>query len=321
MSGTSHRADWLSRGSFGLMVHYLVTPPGHTEAERAAEFSSIADGFRLDDFVGQFASTGADWLIFTIGQNTGYYNSPNEWLDARLPGHTPRRDLHLEIAQRVEGFGKRLISYLPSEVKAQSDAIHEVFAWNPADQSEFQRRYQAFIAAYSRKLGRLNDGWWFDGCYTWPDFHNSLYDWPAWRAAALAGNLNAIVAFNDGSFAGGLLKPITPFMDYTSGEVAELVDGKIKFGYQDDAPLYMPDGRFLDGVQWHALVPVDSSFGGPDRHYADEELFGFVDNCKAVGGAVTLNLPIGIDGVVPAATVAQMQRLGHHLEARSGLGA
>ncbi len=315
MDTQKHRADWMAEGSYGIMVHYLIAPPGDTDAERTAEFSRIVDAFDVDVFIAQFASTGADWLIFTIGQNTGYYCSPNAFLDQALPGHTSRRDLMLEIAQRLKAMNKRVIAYLPAEASAQTEAVHEAFAWNPADQSEFQKRYQEFIRQYALKFGKLLDGWWFDGCYEWEVFHNSLYEWPAWIAAARAGNPDAIVAFNDGSFCINKVKPVTLLEDYHAGEVHTLNDGKIKLGHEDDSPLYMPDSRFIDGVQWHALLPVDSTFeGGEPYHYSDEVLFKWVSECKSVGGAVTLNLPVGQDGRVPEASIAQMQRLGAYLK-------
>jgi alpha-L-fucosidase len=311
---TEHRAAWLAQGSYGLMVHYLISPARNTPEEKTAEFSRIVEGFDLDAFMAQFESAKADWLIFTIGQNTGYYCSPNAYLDAACPGHTSKRDLVLEIATRVRALGKRFIAYLPSEVYGQSDEIHAAFAWNPADQSEFQRRYQQFVRAYAEKLGGLLDGWWFDGCYTWEPFHNSLYDWPNWFAAARAGNPNAIVCFNDGAFCINRVKPVTPLEDYHAGEVHQLVNGKIKLGHEPDSPLYLPDSQFIDGVQWHALVPVDSTFeGGAPYHYSDEELLGFIKACKSVKGAVTLNLPIGLDGRIPEDSIAQMQRLGRAL--------
>ena len=131
---------------------------------------------------------------------------------------------------------------------------------------------QEFVRAYAVKLGALLDGWWFDGCYEWEPFHNSLYDWPAWFAAARAGNPEAIVAFNDGAFCIGKLKPVTPLEDYHAGEVHMLRDGKIKLGHDHDSPLYMPSSRFIDGVQWHALLPVDSTFeGGEPYHYSDQQ--------------------------------------------------
>ncbi len=311
-----HPAHWLADGSFGIMVHYLISPPGGTESARTDEFNRIVDRFDLETFIAELATTGAHWLIFTLGQNTGYYCSPNDFLDAELPGHTSRRDLPLEIAHRLLALRKRLIAYLPAEVFAQTEAIHRVFAWNPADQAEFQHRYQHFIRAWALKFGALVDGWWFDGCYEWDVFPNRLYDWPAWIAAAQAGNPRALVAFNDGSFCINHVKPVTPLEDYHAGEVHMLVDGKIKLGHEPDSPLYLPESQYIEGVQWHALVPVDSTFeGGAPYHYSDAELFGFVDACKAVKGAVTLNLPIGPDGIIPAASLAQMQRLGKHLAA------
>ena len=179
MASRADLTDWMAHGSFGIMVHYLVSPPGESHAERAPAHDQIVNTFDVDGFMDQFAGTGADWLIFTIGQNTGYYNSPNTWLDGVLPGHTSDRDLVLEIATRVHAMGK----------------------------------------------------------------------------------------------------------------------------------------RFIEGVQWHALVPVDSTFeGGEPHHYTDDELFGFVKACRAVGGAVTMNLPISMDGAVPEASIAQMQRLGQALK-------
>ncbi len=308
---TPHRAAWMADGSYGIMVHYLIAPSGDTEEARTAAFNQTVAGFHLDAFVEQFMSTGADWLIFTIDQNTGYYCSPNRYLDRILPGHTSDRDLMLEIAVRLKAFGKQVIAYLPSEVYGQSEAVHEAFAWAPADQSEFQRRYCEFVRQYALKFGRMVDGWWFDGCYDWPHFNNSLYDWPQWFAAARAGNPDAVVAFNDGAFCINKVKPVTSLEDYHAGEVHMLVDGKIKLGHDADSPLYLPEAQYIDGVQWHALVPVDSTFeGGEPYHYSDEELFGFVRACKSVKGAVTLNLPIGQDGLIPAGSLAQMQRLG-----------
>ncbi len=32
-----HRADWLALGSYGIMVHYLVTLSGRSRAEKTAD--------------------------------------------------------------------------------------------------------------------------------------------------------------------------------------------------------------------------------------------------------------------------------------------
>ena len=180
-----NRAEWMAKGSYGLMVHYLNTPKGNTEEERTADFNRIVDSFDLDYFMKQFEASNADWLIFTIGQNTGYYNSPNAFLDKALPGRTSRRDLVLEIAKRVKALDKRFIAYMPVEVAGQSPEIHKAFAWNPGDQTEFLNRYLQFVSDYSRNLGTLADGWWFDGAYD--HIHEGKWDWARWNAAARTG--------------------------------------------------------------------------------------------------------------------------------------
>jgi hypothetical protein len=307
---------------FGLMVHWLAPGPAPEVGERLLEPDRAVDGFDLERFRTDFEQSGADWLIFTIGQNTGFYASPNAVLDRLVgSGHASRRDLVLEIARAVHRLGKRFIAYLPAEVNAQSPEIHAGFAWNPADQSEFQRRYTRFIREYAARLGSLLDGWWFDGCYTWPAFHNSLYDWPLWCGAARAGNPDAALAFNDGSFCVGIDRPLAPDQDYLSGEVEVLRTGMLRLGRGEDAPLVLPLTRFVPGTscQWHALVPIDCHWAheapGPMEppRYRDDELFAFVKRCRSVGGAVTLNVGIYQEGHLGAESLSQLRRLSESL--------
>jgi hypothetical protein len=317
-----HRAEWMSQGSFGLMVHYLVSPAGNTPEEKTADFNRTVDGFDVPGFLRQFRSTGADWLIFTIGQNTRYYNSPNRFLDAKKPGHTSRRDLVLEIAKGVKATGKRFIAYLPAELAAPEE-LHEALGWRKDDptQAAFQPNYRAFIRAFSLQYGKDCDGWWFDGCYEWPVFPNRNLDFAGYIAAARAGNPDAITAFNDGAFCVGKIKPVTPLEDYHAGEIHTLVEGKIALGWWKNNPKpYLPDNRFVEGVQWHGLMPVDSTFCGPelpDQNYDDATLVNLLKAVRAVGGALTFNLPISRTGTVPEASIAQMQRLGRAIGAKA----
>jgi len=316
-NSSKHRAGWMPRRSFGVMVHWLAPGPAREKGEYIHDLNRAVDRFDLEQFIGGFRATGADWLIVTIGQNTSYYASPNAVLDRLAgPGHCSKRDLVLEIAQRLHKIGKRFIAYLPSEVNAPKD-LHKPFAWNPKDQSEFQRRYTSFIREYAVRYGKNLDGWWFDGCYTWDVFPNSTYNWPLWFDAARAGNPYAAVAFNDGSFCIGITKPVTPLQDYLSGEVDVLIDGKIRLGRQANAPLYLPKSQFAEcmACQWHALVPIDCEWmhSGPGPmpppKYSDADLFRFVKSCKAVDGAVTLNIGVYQEGKMAPASVAQLGRL------------
>ena len=132
-----HNAAWMAEGSYGVMVHYLIYPTGDSDAAKTADFNRTVDGFDLDYFMKQFEETGADWLIFTVGQNTGYYNSPNEMLDAALPGHTSKRDIVVEIAHRVKALKKRFIAYFPAEIVSLPEELKRAFGWNPEHSNAF----------------------------------------------------------------------------------------------------------------------------------------------------------------------------------------
>ena len=69
------------QGSYGVMVHWLAPGPAAEKGPYIRDLNRAVDAFQLDRFVQDFQRTGADWLIFTIGQNTSYYASPNATLD------------------------------------------------------------------------------------------------------------------------------------------------------------------------------------------------------------------------------------------------
>ena len=328
-AGSPNRAVWMAQGSFGMMTHYLITPKGNTPAEKTADLNRIADQFDLDGYVRQFQETGADWLIFTIGQCTGYLCSPNPYLDARYPGRTPRRDIALEIAKRLKPLGKRMILYLPSEADARM--LPEPLGFGTEGYAD---RYFELVRQYSLKFGTLHHGWWFDACGPHPDEY-----WNKWLAAARAGNSESAVAFSGAEFCtGGPVNPVCKLSDYHPGEIHLLEDSKIRrdFLYPpgelfvtadcklrkrgQEARFYMPDGPQIDGVQWHGLLPIDLTFNPavPNQycHYTDKELFGFVRQVKSVGGAVTINVPIDIEtGRIPEDSHSQLVRLSKALAA------
>jgi hypothetical protein len=336
------RTAWMA-GRCGIMNHWLYPGVLPAAGEPAATFDEAVDCFDLDGFLADFATTGASWLIFTLGQNTGYYISPNAVLEELAgPGHCSRRDLACELAEGVHRLGKRFIAYLPCEIAANT-TLHDGFAWQTAPgtvQAEFQRRYTRVVAEWARRLGPLLDGWWFDGCYTWPVFHNSHMDWPLWTAAARAGNPAAALTFNDGSFCIGNLEPTIPEHDYLSGETEMLVEGQARLGREEPARTHLPAARFVPGThcQWHSLLPIDCFWGhgapaprwlSRQRYrevppgarsapmeppvYDDAELGSYLQRCLSVGGAVTLNVGVYQDGRLGPDTVRQLARLSKAL--------
>lgn len=326
--GSPNRAVWMAQGSFGVMTHYLIKPEGATPQERTADLNATVNAFDVERYVRQIEETGAGWVIFTLGQTTGYLCSPNEYLDSRAPGLTPERDLVLEIARRLRQSGKRFILYLPSEQNADP-VLKAAFE---AETEGFPARYFEFLRTWSLRLGTLLDGWWFDSCGPHPDEY-----WQEWMAALRAGNPDTAVAFSGAEFCcGGPVNPVCKLEDYHAGEIHLLEDGQIRRDFLppggdivvtperklrlrgQEARTYMPDGPFLDGVQWHCLLPLDLTFNPavPNQfcHYTDKELLQFVSDVKRVGGAITINVPIEIaSGEIPEDSHAALVRLGRNL--------
>ncbi|MHB8972379.1 MAG: hypothetical protein ACYC3X_13965 [Pirellulaceae bacterium] len=332
--GSPNRAAWMAQGGFGVMTHYLISPAGNTLAEKTADLNRTVNAFDVDQYVKQIEATGADWLIFTLGQGTGFLSSHNEYIDRLEPGYSPQRDLIPEIGRKLHERGKRLIIYFPGAYTAADPTVKRILGLGTDGYAD---RHNEFLRQYSLQMGKACDGWWFDSCGRQ---ENAV--WQKEMDACRAGNPDSVIAFSGAEFcaSGGQLKPICPIEDYHAGEIHLLEDGKIRtdFVYPpgegilisadsklrkagQEAKFYMPDAQFIDNVQWHCLLPIDLTFNPavPNQycHYTDKQLFRFTDDVKAVGGAITINVPIENDtGHIPQDTHAQLVRLGQHLKSK-----
>lgn len=331
---------WMS-GHYGIMTHWLFPGVMPENGIPAHTLNEAVEHFNVARLLEDFEATGAEWFLLTLGQNTGFYLSPNPVIDELAGlGHCSSRDLAFEIAEGVHKIGKRFIAYLPCEVAANT-SLHQGFAWSKqqgSDQAEFQIRYTRAVEAWSIRLGRYLDAWWFDGCYPWSIFHNRYMNWPLWLQASRAGNDARPIAFNDGNFCVGNQQPVFPGQDFLSGEAEMLVSGRIRLG-RGEPPITaaFPEGRFVAGTncQWHVLLPIDCFWmhgnrvpewlpGQPYRQipegvlsaamepplYSNEDLFFFLHHCLKPGGAVTLNVGIYAEGHLGKDTVRQVQQVG-----------
>ena len=218
-AGAAEPTDWFHEAQWGVMTHYLGAPPSSKGgAELTAEtWNKQVDAFDVAGFVDQLASTGAKYLLFTIGQNSGHYCSPNATYD-RIVGITPskcsRRDLIADLAKALAARNIRLMVYLPSGAPAADPVARQKLGWRwgepggwqlPGEPvggrlAEFQRNWEAVIREWSLRWGKSVSGWWIDGCY----FADQMYrfddepNFASFARALKAGNPEAIVAFNPG---------------------------------------------------------------------------------------------------------------------------
>lgn len=314
------RTSWMPE-RWGIMVHWIAPGPAPLSGPWISDLNRAVNRFQLERFLEQFEESGASWVIFTIGQNTSYYASPNAYLDSLVGrGHASERDLVNELIVRIRALNKRSILYLPGEIDAPT-ILHRAFEWNPADQSKFEAKYTSFIREYAVRYGMNCDGWWIDGCYDWPQFRLKQRHWDLWGNALRAGNSRAAVAFNDGSFTQSYFNPLTGEQDYIAGECNGLSDGAIVLGDAKSKIKFRPSGQFIGSPprQFHLLAPIDCggqwAHAAPGRFpsplYTDYQLFSAVETCLKVKGAVTLNVGVSQEGQMSSQTIAQLSRMKH----------
>jgi alpha-L-fucosidase len=263
--------DWLSAAQYGVFLHFL---PGDAEG-----FARVKD-FDVEALARQLESMGARYLVLTLGQNSGFFNSPNAAYD-RITGHAEgercsRRDLPLDLHRALEPRGIRLMLYLPCQVPNQDARAQRAFGLpeGPKDQPlsvAFARKWARVIQEWSDRYGERVAGWWFDGGYEHIHFSEAIAE--LYAAAAKHGNPKGIVTFNPG------VRVIrhTQAEDYTAGELNEPLET-------------VPNARWLEGSQWHALTYLGSNWGRRDTRHAPEQWARWVAAVVAKGGAVTLDL-------------------------------
>ncbi|MFN8090791.1 MAG: alpha-L-fucosidase [Vicinamibacteria bacterium] len=291
------RAEWLKDARLGVFMHVL--PVGGEDLAKLERFDA-------EGLAAQIASTGARYLVVTLGQNSGYFNAPNAAYD-RITGYRPgercaTRDLPRDLHRALQAKGLRLMLYLPCQAPNQDRRAQKAFglAEGPKDQpidARFARQWAEVIAEWSTRYADAVSGWWFDGGYESVRFSEEIAG--LYAEAARRGNPASIVTFNPGVS----LKRHTRAEDYTAGELNE------PFGF-------VPTSRFVDGSQWHALTFVGSHWGARDTRFPAEQWREWFGKVVAGGGAVTLDVGPNWDekagpiGSIAAAQLAQLRAVG-----------
>jgi len=328
-ASAAEKSDWFHQARWGVMTHYLGAPPSSAGgAELTADmWNRQVDAFDVAGLAEQLASAKANYLLFTIGQNSGHYGAPNGTYD-KIVGITPskcsRRDLVAELAKALKTKDIRLLVYLPSGAPAADVVARKKLGWRwgargdwqlPGEPvggrlAEFQRHWEAVVREWSLRWGKDVAGWWIDGCY----FAEQMYrfddepNFASFAAALKAGNPEAIVAFNP-----GVRVPVaahTRHDDYSAGEVN-----------LDQLPRAAEAcrGRWLEcegaKVQFHILTFLGTTWCAGDRpQWPDEKIVALTRQVADKGGVVTCDVPIQTSGLIPGAFVEQLRAIGKAMQ-------
>jgi hypothetical protein len=276
-----------------------------------ATWNKLIDNFDAEALARQLESVGARYYLITIGQNSGYYLSPNATYD-KLTGIRPskcsRRDLIADLYAPLNRRGIKLMVYLPSGAPAQDKAANAALEWmnGPNHNKEFQRKWEQVIREWSTRWGNKVAGWWFDGCY----FPNTMYrstdppNFASFAAAARAGNPDAVLAFNPGVVYRML--SITPHEDYIAGEIDKPDLVTIRRS---------ADGK-VDGAQIHMLSYLGKTWGIGDPRFTADQVIGYTKKVRDAGGAVTWDVPLQLNGTISTPFLEQLTAVGNALGTR-----
>ncbi len=307
----SHRADWMRQARWGVMTHFLaewIKPEAHSSPQA---WNDMVDGFDVEGLANQLKSVGAGYYLITIGQNSGFYDSPNATYDKFVgiqPSHCSKRDLIADLYTALNKRGIKLMVYLPAGAPGRDTIAVKALEYErgPHRNREFQIKWEQVIREWSLRWGKKVSGWWFDGVY-WP---NAMYrsdespNFASFAAAVRAGNPDTVIAFNPGVVDRTI--SLTPYEDYTAGETNDPARVAIK---------RVEDGR-ADGTQIHRLIYLGQTWGkGPPR-FSDEQIIGFTRDFIAHDGVITWDVPIQPNGLISKPFMDQLTALGKAVAAK-----
>jgi hypothetical protein len=274
--------QWFRQAKYGVFVCFLGG---------GSNWNATVNAFDVKTFARQMEQAGAGYVLFTLGQNSGYYCAPNATYD-RFGGFKPGercsfRDLPMDLAKELNKRNIKLFLYstarAPQDDKQARAGLAEIedIIKSPATQ-EFSRRWWAVQREWSERYGDRVAGWWFDGAYTttgWDDLSQPC-NWRTWAEAARAGNPGRLLTWNKETSLADAFGALTDEQDYTAGE---------RNGF-DVTPREVPGPTNL---VWQLLGYMGDDWGktgGPKK--SDAEMIDYVRRINERGGVVTIDVHV-----------------------------
>jgi len=302
-------SDWFHDAGFGVMVHYLssnMVPDGGSK-----EWNDAVDSFDAGKFADQVSEAGVGFVMFTLGQNSGYYCSPNSVFDSIVgvkPGDLcSQRDLPMDLMHELKKHNIPLILYLPGNPPIGNKLVSEKFRYSfnkdSATSQYNQPILERMIREWSLRYGDGVKGWWFDGLYSWNAIRSTRMDMSlrhnisTHTLAAKAGNKQSLVSYNSGF---GKIQVNTPYCDYSSGEKPTIDE--------------FPSSRWVDdGVQWFLFTYLGEKWGGKGQQFKTEDLVEKAKKIVENNGVLCLEVVTDPKGNILPHHLNQIKEVGKAL--------
>jgi hypothetical protein len=325
--------DWFVKAKWGGFIHYLAesfVPADILPTEQGiAYWNCLVDGFDVTGLAEQLAKLGAGYFFLTLGQNSGYFLSPNAIYDGlvkRTPSRLSQRDLPSDLAEALAKVNIPLMVYLPGAAPCRDQvAIRGLRCTPPWDaallgfppesvfpedatrtderMTEFQQNWEAIIREWSLRWGTKVHGWWVDGCYQADRMYRNpdAPNFASYAAAMKAGNPDSLVAFNP-----GVMVPVishSEFEDYTAGEISGALPVSPDNPWQSGGRL----SRYVDGAQLHILSYLGYGWCASPPRFSDELVGAYTRFINRAQGVMTWDMPPQESGLLSEPFFAQLK--------------
>lgn len=294
--------DWFKDAGVGVMVHFLKDV--YTKDGGSVEWNQVVNGFDVELFAQHCQDAGANYVMLALGQNDGYYCSPNAAYDSIVGSHPGQlcsvRDLPADLFNALNRRDIRMMLYLPGNPPVRNELVDRKFKYTygkdtPTSQYT-QACWEAVIREWSLRYGKKLSGWWFDGMYR-GGIIETRSDMSLPRnisthtLAAKAGNYNSIVTYNYGV---NTIQSNSPYDDYSAGE-----EGKI---------VQVPESRWVvDGVQWFLFTYLGESWSKDGRRFETSELEQWAKKVFAKEGVICFDVHADRSGKISPGHILQVQ--------------
>jgi hypothetical protein len=272
------------------------------------EWNAVVDGFDAENFARQCHEAGVGYVMWALGQNDGFYNSPNAAYDEICNVSAGRlcslRDLPADIIKALKQYGIKFMFYLPGNPPYNNPIATPAFGYTllkdtPTSQ-DTQEKLERVIREWSLRYGKDLCGWWFDGMYnngimqTRSDM-SLKYNISTHTLAAKAGNPQSIVTYSNGVEIP--IRSNSPYNDYAGGEQNGTIDE-------------LCVERWVDpGVQWFHFTYLGYYWLAPGIKYDKQKLLEWARNNFQNGGVLCFDVYCSKEGNLDAEQVAMLKEL------------
>lgn len=296
--------NWLGSAKYGLNISPF---PVITNISADGTWDKAVAKFDVAALAQDVRATGAKYVIFSVGQTSGFYSAPNQFFlqrtGTKLGQYLPRRDLVLDVARALKKYQIPTLVYIAAEgpTAAPVNIRHTFPARDDRASAENRASMNALIQEWSKRWGKEIAGWWVDGCYPGVTGFSNPVDGAAnigkLLTATKAGNPAALSTCNASS---SLFKPLSSQEDFLAGEEST-------FHRYPRSQFVQHRGR---NIQWHTMSFLGDRWGAAGTgRYDSDRLASYVKYVSDLGGVVTIDVAINATGRINPGHLAQLNKV------------